>query len=288
MAHLFKYVTPDTGRKIIENCTLRWSTPPTLNDPFDMQFAFQLRVDRQAARTLVLDKVWQHSHGELLDRPVTDAGRIFRQFRHTLPRMSREEFKQDREIGQVIDAVLDEMPGRIATMSEIILKQFVDDKILCLSDIPDSILMWSYYAQNHSGIVLRFTDDTPGNPLVKARPVRYVEQMPSLLEDEMLSDMLAGYSGMEARRIMDDVIYTKSSRWAHEREWRAYAGRGRSCDPYEDIPFSARELDGVIFGVRTAEADRTALTDLLTARYPHVELLQAKTKTDAYGLVIES
>ncbi len=26
------------------------STPPTLNDPFDMQFAFQLRIDKEVAR----------------------------------------------------------------------------------------------------------------------------------------------------------------------------------------------------------------------------------------------
>jgi len=232
--------------------------------------------------------LWQHFYGELDDRPLTDAGRILRQLRDSLPRMSREEFMEDREIGEVIDSFFDELPARIASMSEVILSQFANDKILCLSETPDSILMWSYYAQNHAGMVLRFTDDTPDNPLVKARPVRYVDQMPSLLEDEMLSDLLAGYSAIDARRIMDEVIYTKSSHWAHEREWRAYAGRGRSCGPYEDIPFNARELDGVIFGVRTTQADRTALTALLRARYPHVELLQAKTKTGTYGLAIES
>jgi hypothetical protein len=58
-------------------------------------------------------------------------------------------------------------------------RHFANDKILCLSDMPDSILMWSYYAQNHAGVALRFTDETPDNPLTMARPVRYVDQMPS-------------------------------------------------------------------------------------------------------------
>jgi hypothetical protein len=57
MSHFFKYVTPDTGRKILENGTLRWSTPQLLNDPFDMQFAFQLRIDRQSVRTMAGDKL---------------------------------------------------------------------------------------------------------------------------------------------------------------------------------------------------------------------------------------
>jgi hypothetical protein len=272
MPHLFKYVTPDTGRKIIQNRTLRWSTPPMLNDPFDMQFAFQLRFDRQAARTMALEKSWQHYYGELVDRPLNNLGRCIREVRHRFPRMSREEF--NREIGGSIDASIDVTEKSISGFSGEIIKRFANDKILCLSDVSDSILMWSYYAQNHAGVVLRFTDETPDNPLTTARRIRYVNQMPSLFNDEMLSDMLAGYNGLDTQRIMCEVVWTKSSHWAHEREWRVYSARGRSDGSYEDVPFNARELDGVIFGMRTTEADRTALADLLRTHYSHVELLQ--------------
>jgi hypothetical protein len=48
------------------------------------------------------------------------------------------------------------------------------------------------------------------------------------------------------------------------------------------------ELDSVIFGARTTEVDRKALTDLCATRYPHVELLRARATPDAYGLAIES
>jgi hypothetical protein len=257
-----------------------------LNDPFDMQFAFQLRADRQIARAMTLDKYWQHYFGELLDRPLNELGRIIRQTRDRFPCMSREEF--DRELGGSIDESLDVTERGIPRFNEFMQSQFLNDKILCLSDTPDNILMWSYYAENHAGMVLRFTDKTPNNPLRMARPICYVDQMPSLFDDEMLSDMLAGYSGMDTRRIMDAIIWTKSNHWAHEREWRVYAGRGRSDHLYEDIPFNARELDGVIFGVRMIEAERTTLAELVRTRYPHIELLQAKTKTDAYGLAIES
>jgi hypothetical protein len=286
MPHLFKYVTPDTGRKIIENRTLRWSTPPMLNDPFDMQFTFQHRVDRQAARAMALDKGWEHHYGELPDRPLNDLGHVIRQYRDRFPRMSREEF--DRKFGDSIDTSIDVSEGTMVRFNETIQSHFVTDKILCFSDTPDNILMWSYYAQNHAGMVLRFTDETPDNPLAMARRVRYVDQMPSLYNDEMLSDILAGYGHMDTGRVMDEVVWTKSSHWAHEREWRVYSGLGRSDGSYEDIPFGARELDGVIFGVRTTEAERTALVALLKTRYPHVELLQAKARTETYGLAIVS
>jgi hypothetical protein len=262
MSYFFKYVSPSTGRIIIENRTLRWSTPPLLNDVFDMQFAFQLRLERQT----VVDAFWK------------------------LTNVSREEFNKDEEIGNAIDACLDEMKAWIAEGSKAILSQFINDKILCLSDVPDSILMWSHYAQNHTGMVLRFTDQTTGNPLgnplVRARRVRYLEQMPSLLDEQALSRKLSGCNILDTRRIMDEVIYTKSSNWAYEREWRVYAGVGRSSNPYEDIPFNAGELNGVIFGVRMAEAEKRTLVDLLRARYPHVELLQAKVRADVFGLTV--
>jgi len=108
MPHLFKYATPSTWRKIIENGTLRWSTPPTLNDPFDMQFAFQLRIDRRAVRAMALDKMWQHFFGELLDQPLTEGGRMLRQRRGEFTRpMSRDEFNRDQEFADAVDEAID-------------------------------------------------------------------------------------------------------------------------------------------------------------------------------------
>jgi hypothetical protein len=234
---------------------------------------------------MALDKVWQHHYGELLDRPLNKLGRVVRKLRGTFPQLSREEF--DREIGEAIDASMENAERKIKNFNATVLALFARDKILCLSEEPDNILMWSYYAQNHAGAVLRFTDETSDNPLRQAQRVRYVDKMPSLFDDEMMSDMLAGYSAMGVREIMDKVVYTKSSDWEHESEWRVYSGRGRSDGPHEDIPFNMAELDGVIFGAKMSYADRLALANLLRSFYPGVELYQATPKPDEYGLAIE-
>lgn len=119
-----------------------------------------------------------------------------------------------------------------------------------------------------------------------ARNISYVESVPSLFDDEALSDMLAGYKGLDEKQIMDKLIYTKSDHWAHEREWRIYSGRGRTAALYEDIPFNPAELDGVIFGARMRREDRRWLAEMLRTFYPHVQLLEANTKLDAYELAI--
>jgi hypothetical protein len=255
-----------------------------LNDPFDMQFAFQLYVNPEKAIAMALEKSWQHHYGALLDLPLNKLGESIRQLRGVFPKLSREEFNS--EIGEAMHETILKTVQGMREFNTTMKEFFKTDKILCLSEKSDDILMWSYYAQNHAGAVLCFTDQTPDNPLSRAQRIRYVEKMPSLFNDEMMSDMLAGYSGMDKRKIMDEVVYSKSKHWAHEAEWRIYSGRGRTSGYYEDIPFNAAELQGVIFGARMRGADRSQLAELLRSFYPHVQLLEAIAMPDAYGLSI--
>lgn len=151
----YKYVTPTTAYIIISTKTLRWSSPTTLNDPFDMQFAFQFKVDRPAARILALDKLWEHHYGEMFARPLNKLGRAIRELRGLFPEMSREQF--DLEFGPVIDASIDTTERKMKSFNAMVRRIFSSDKIFCLSEECDNILMWSYYAQNHAGVVLCFT-----------------------------------------------------------------------------------------------------------------------------------
>jgi hypothetical protein len=171
--------------------------------------------------------------------------------------------------------------------AEVMGEQFSNARICCFSDIPTNILMWSYYAENHAGLVLRFTDNTPDNPLAAAKEVRYVEQMPPLYDEDELSDTLAGYGGLPPERIIDRVVWTKSSHWRHEQEWRIYGGDGHTVASYEDREFGHMELDGVIFGLRMPLATVMDLSGLIKSRYPHAELLHTMSVVDRYELRVE-
>ncbi|HEX4194271.1 MAG TPA: DUF2971 domain-containing protein [Stellaceae bacterium] len=285
MGHFYKYVTAKTGCAVLSSHAIRWSTPPRLNDPFDMQFAFQLRINRSVAKALAREKLWAHYSGQFLDKPLNQVGVAVRLLLKVVPGLSRDEF--EAEMAGADDESIDIIEKNIQRFSNEIVQQFENDKILCLSKTPDSILMWSYYAENHSGLVLRFNDVIPNNPFTQARRVRYVEQMPSFFDDDMLSDELAGYSRMSAARFMDEIVWTKSVHWKHEDEWRIYAGAGRSAGPYEDIPFGPGELDGVAFGLRTPKSVRDQVTSILEVRHARAAILQARPLPAAYGLVVE-
>ncbi len=60
----FKYVTADIARTILENGTLRFSSPAMFNDPFDTQFDLHLEFDEATIIDLVLDEFWKIFSGQ--------------------------------------------------------------------------------------------------------------------------------------------------------------------------------------------------------------------------------
>ena len=56
-----------------------------------------------------------------------------------------------------------------------------DTAVFCLSETHDNLLMWSHYAQNHTGAVIKFLSLPEVDfPIIVAQPVRYTRQMPLL------------------------------------------------------------------------------------------------------------
>jgi hypothetical protein len=64
LKHLFNYVSREVGRAVLTNRTLRWSTPGTLNDPYDMQFDLRVDIDKEAVKTPALGKLWEGHYGK--------------------------------------------------------------------------------------------------------------------------------------------------------------------------------------------------------------------------------
>jgi hypothetical protein len=70
----FKYVTANTARTILENSTLRWSSPAMFNDPFDTQFDLHLEFDEATIVDLVIDELWQICSGQKILEPANIYG----------------------------------------------------------------------------------------------------------------------------------------------------------------------------------------------------------------------
>lgn len=78
--------------------------------------------------------------------------------------------------------------------------------ILCLTEDPLNILMWSHYANNHTGICIGF--DTEVSPFNSTKKVTYNGERPK-----------AEFNS-EPEMLIDRVLLTKSQHWQYEKEWR--------------------------------------------------------------------
>jgi hypothetical protein len=208
---------------------------------------------------------------------------LLRQLR---PQWSREEF--DRLCKDEIDVSFDRLEALLPNVHAQFRNELAVSKILCLTETPDDPVMWTHYAAHHSGVVLKFVSVAGwDSPWPTARVVRYLEEMPRLMDEEFWSDLLSGRVSLEARSLMDRVIYTKGAGWAYEKEWRIYSGDGRDRDaPFEDINFGCHELASVIVGCRMPQEEREQLARLVQMLYPHASLCEVVQEPRQFRLVI--
>jgi len=280
----YKYMSAATAHIVLVNQTLWWSTPGTLNDPYDMQFDLRYEVDRDVVRRLALEKLWEAYRGA----PVAVGnvlGVLVQAIRAKLPNMRREEFGAN--YAEAIFESMDKLEGALPRLNADVRSQLASSKILCLTESPDNAVMWTHYADTHRGVVIRLRDYPEfDSPYITAKPVNYVAETPRLVDEEFLSDMLSGRTSFNVKALLERLVYTKSVGWSYEREWRIYSGNGRRKDaPHEDLRFGSFELDAVLFGLSTSDEDCSALTSLVRKQYPHAELLRARKRPDAFGMI---
>jgi hypothetical protein len=286
-AYFYKYVSSSVVPLILQNRTLRWSTPSLLNDPFDMQFDLHVKVDRQKLRALTLQKHWDAWYGpSFVPHPSSKIGKLISANRCRAPKLSREAFAE--KFHHISDKSLDNLLAHLPESHNEIRASIGRTKILCLSAVGDSLPMWSYYAESHQGAVLRFKPHSDVDSLYPlARAVTYTQQMPRLFDEETLSDIGVGLATTQSEQLIERLVYTKANAWEHEQEWRLFVGLGRAPEePVEYLPFFAVELDAIILGCASTDACRMAVSELARKLYPTAKILQAAKSDREFKLVI--
>jgi len=278
----FKYLTASSANAVLKNRTLRWATCPTFNDPADMQIDLEVIFDRDEVVRLALDLLWQRCEGKS-SPATTDMARLIDMSRPTWLRMGRDEF--GNKIGQGIHQTLDKLPIVTKKFSEELRSKLATIKVICFSERHDCNLMWSHYAESHSGLVLEFRNvDGLDSPYKMAKPIQYSARPPQFATNEELARFISGDDAIN-RGLTDRMIYTKSDEWAYETEWRIQSGDGRKPgDPIEYAGFGDRELHAVYFGCKSSQETKDSLMPVIRKHYPYSEIWQAKREMHTYAL----
>ena len=139
---------------------------------------------------------------------------------------------------------------------------------LCLTDVWDSALMWSYYADGHKGFVIGF--DTTNSDLFPEPPAR------------------VSYSKVRSQvgfyKSFHDAVYTKADYWKHEREWRAIRTIEFAAKLHLER-FTTKAVTEVIFGNRmSAKCRNRVLGCIHDVPYSHVRLYDLKPHPAEWSL----
>lgn len=176
--HFFKYMSFSTAKAVLTNGTLRWSTPGTLNDPYDIQFDLAITADRAKLKEASLAKLWEVYKGERDVGKGNILGALVRTMGLRVPDLSRDEF--EREFGQGFEEGFDRMMASLPGINADVRRLMADSKILCLTTDPINTSMWAHYGELNRGAVLRFRSIAAfSSPFGMAKPVEYVDELPN-------------------------------------------------------------------------------------------------------------
>jgi Protein of unknown function (DUF2971) len=274
---LFKYVTPDRV-DILTNGEIRFSPPESFNDPFELkphlpcfgtEEFYRRNFDSPFLKLIEQEYEALPAH---LKAVVTKEG-----YAEFVKSKKPELFDETKAFAEEV------FPNVVQFLKE----NFWDRMgILCLSERPDSLLMWAHYTDSHKGFVIEFNEQNPffdqrafpDDELRHLRKIRYASARPSIALAEIQSL---------------DVFLTKSMEWEYEQEWRmlvrlehAHRVIKTTLFPIHLFKLPLTAITSLYLGCRSEAQLETEVRHLIQSRdeLSHVRLYKSSIDQESYKL----
>ncbi len=283
---LFKYTSLAIARIIIETEMVRFSSPLTFNDPLDAQWNMLWQLSTPEFNRALVEKLLADDF-DLTRVRGADRRREIQEERakyQSLPHSEREQHIKAMAEDLDKDMV---MPRRVSDQ----LRRL---RMFCLGSVPDSVQMWSYYADGHQGVMLGFhiglLEDACKIPVEK---VTYADKLPEVLSREKYpTAYLDVYAYNEDEPEVDHArsahlwSYTKARGWEHEQEWRFVfiADRG-DTQLNAQVKFPIQALAGMVCGAKADKGEFDRLAGSLLAKNPAADIFLTAPHRGDFALV---
>lgn len=225
--HLYSYKKADEHtEQIFKDCKLWASKPEKFNDPFDCNLEVTSGITEEGLLCSI-----EKRYGPAKKWPVKISTWV------------NSWFGNDGIFTPTHRAYIDQ-----AIQSEKDANQ--NSGVVCLSEVNDSILMWSHYAESHTGICIEFerTPESDLGDLAICAPIEYCATYPIIDFNEILSS--------PDGKTFNRMLRGKADCWAYEKEWRFILNQGgMHCK-------LVGKISKVIFGLRTPTAFKATIQAL--------------------------
>ena len=176
------------------------SSPLFVNDPYDCEFCFQAD-----ALENILDR---ETYLHLLER------------KFSLSNKEKDIILYSENIERAIQMVLSDHNAHLSSSWLDILKSSLNDcmdtikdavRVVCFSELYNSMLMWSHYAQDHKGYCIEYNFEERDVYYSHLYPVMYTKERYALSKKDVLE---------ERKDVLYKTTCSKSDVWSYEKEWR--------------------------------------------------------------------
>lgn len=274
---LFKYASFDR-LDVLQGQLIRFTQPEAFNDPFEMSPHMTGLVSDQEMNEYLISNFEVIIKTEYDSNPgYRDAGLCYEDFSKLARLRKHELFRSLQSTAPLIQAVSKRAPEKVRNLI----------CVLCLSESPVDLLMWSHYGDEHKGMVIEFDTSHSVFHQRKAESDEFRHLRRVVYRDSRPSITLVETNA-------NTFLLTKGSIWAYEREWRIVAARehARTVVPGKphDIflfPMPSEAIVAVRIGARASESDEKRLRELVATEHHlrHINIVRYKLHSSRFELV---
>lgn len=302
---LYKYVTK-TRFDVLENGYIRFTQPAAFNDPFELFPYFESISPEKNIEQYIRKYEWDEAGiDQMMEESWQKELKKYPGVNIPFPlikSLMKNYFDQRKPL--IMEMFQNFMTMKSPEFRELaintIMKSINDTiGILCLSETPDNILMWSHYSANHTGFVIEFDENHSFFDQRKKeneisghiKKVRYSRMRPQII---LFDPNLSNEENVE--KWIKDFFWVKSSDWTYEQEWRITQTfrdwKGiikETIPPTYLFPMPTDCIKAIIVGCRVKMSDLELLKILLKSdsKFSHIIMKKASIDEKQYQINIK-
>lgn len=279
-SEVFKYTDILTAKKILEDGTIKFSTPKNLNDLFDISkvkiFGYDpLSEESKLAHIKELHDILfsknelpnfnQHSEAAQILNYVHKHLRVQNnEKREKLRELLCTELDKDILSNERIEAVIGDAKNALN-------KSFESSSVFCGTRTYDNMALWAYYAEENKGVVFKFVPNIAKDSILrKLKEVNYSDQKPTMYKTP--KDFINGGLFQDTEEVLsqfvDEHTLTKGLDWRHENEIRVHTY------DYDIHHYHDDELYSIFLGYKMDSETKAKFSKLAISRNPIVKIYE--------------
>jgi len=284
----FKYTSPQAALAILSTQTVRYSSPLTFNDPFDVQSGLHFDFDIDRLPSKIIDALNEVAGS--VDLPSVDQtdvwGQLVLKLREMYPTHGFPKERWAREATELFAGLAAKIKETQQGYQRHRRELLPNVLVFCVSEERDNLLMWAHYAQDHRGAVFEFWSlPEEDNPLSVARRIQYSAKPPPFFSERDFLDHILSVRKLDFSSLYRRYVYCKSDHWIYEKEWRVWYPLAESNGLHDTMPIRPSEFRALYLGCQISPDEKDTILALVRTHFPSTRTYQATKSAGAYELV---